>query len=92
MTTNTTDISESGGAVLTVAEAALFLRISESVVRRLIRERRIPYFRIDGRYLFYRPGLEEWITQISIIPEGRSAAEKGIDKAAKLWEQKEGLK
>ena len=78
--------------MLTVAEAALFLRISESVVRRLIRERRIPYFRIDGRYLFYRPGLEEWITQISIIPEGRSAAEKGIDKAAKLWEQKEGLK
>jgi excisionase family DNA binding protein len=92
MTTNTTDKSEPGGKVLTVADAALFLRISESIVRRLIRERRIPYFKIDGRYLFYRPGLEEWITQISIIPEGRSAAEQGTDKAAQLWEKKEGLK
>lgn len=77
--------------MLNVAEAALFLRISESIVRRLIRERRIPFFRIDGRYLFYRPGLEEWITQISIIPEGRSSAAKGIDMAARLWEKKEGL-
>jgi excisionase family DNA binding protein len=91
MTTNTTDIPEPGGTVLTVADAAAFIRVSESIVRRLIRERRIPYFRIEGRYLLYRPGLEEWITQITIIPEGRSAAEKGIDMAAQLWEQKEGL-
>jgi excisionase family DNA binding protein len=80
MTTNTTDISSektwSGETVLTVADAALFLRISESVVRRLIRERRIPYFRIDGRYLFYRPVLEDWMRSISVVPDGQSQSQQ----------------
>ena len=62
----------SGGVVLTVVEAARFLRVSESIVRRLIRERRIPYFRIEGRYLFYRPVLEEWMRSLTITPEGAS--------------------
>jgi excisionase family DNA binding protein len=58
--------------VLTVVEAARFLKVSESVVRRLIRERRIPFFKIEGRYLFYRPVLEEWMRSLTIVPDGAS--------------------
>ena len=86
MKATTTDISESGGTVLTVAETALFLRISESIVRRLIRERRIPYFRIDGRYLIYRAMLEEWMRSITVVPDGMSVREQtamAIDEIAK---------
>jgi excisionase family DNA binding protein len=85
MTTNTTDISDPGMTVLSVAEAALFLRISESIVRRLIRERRIPYFRIDGRYLLYRPLLEQWIAEISITPEKTLPVVPNIDEGGKIW-------
>ena len=85
MTTNTTDIPEAGGTVLTVAEVALFLRVSESIVRRLIRERRIPYFRIDGRYLLYRPLLEQWISEISITPEKTPPAVPSVDEKGEIW-------
>jgi excisionase family DNA binding protein len=84
MTTNTTDISESGGTVLTVAEAAVFLRISESIVRRLIRERRIPYFRIEGRYLFYRPVLEEWVRSLTITTDGASLGAQALAIAEEI--------
>jgi len=71
--------------VLTVVDAALFLHVSESVVRRLIRERRIPFFRIDGRYLFYRPLLEKWMIEISITPGGVQSSIPSIDKEGKIW-------
>jgi excisionase family DNA binding protein len=61
--------------VLTVAEAAVYLRVSESLVRRLIRERRIPFLKIDGRYLFYKPVVEEWLRSSTITPDGQSTAE-----------------
>ena len=61
--------------VMTVAEAAGFLRVSSSLVRRLIREHRIPFVQIDGRYLFYRPVVEEWLRAKTIIPDGQSTAE-----------------
>lgn len=58
--------------VLDVRDVALFLRISESIVRRLIKERRIPFFQIEGRYLFYRPAVEEWIRHSMIEPTNSS--------------------
>jgi excisionase family DNA binding protein len=61
--------------VLTVPDAAEFLRVSESLVRRLIRERRIPFVQIDGRYLFYKPVVEEWLRSMTTIPDGQSAGE-----------------
>jgi excisionase family DNA binding protein len=95
MATNTTRDSDadqrSREAVLTVADAARFLRISESVVRRLIRERRIPHFRIDGRYLLYRPAVESWISSILVLPGGCSNAQEAEEIAARLWNEKEGI-
>lgn len=74
--------------VLTVAEAAASLRVSESIVRRLIKERRIPFFQIEGRYLFYRPVLERWMTEISVKPDGHSSKEQAVGIADTIWEQR----
>jgi excisionase family DNA binding protein len=85
-TTNESDLTRpTTEAVLTVSDAARFLKVSESIVRRLIRERRIPFFRIDGRYLLFRPLLEKWIVDISIEPETHSPGIPGIDKEGKIW-------
>ena len=57
-------------------DAAKFLRISESVVRRQIKGQRMPFFTIEGRYLFYRPVLEEWMRSITLVPNGLSTSEE----------------
>ena len=59
--------------VLTVRGAAQFLHISESVVRRLIREQRIPYFRVNRRVLLHRPALEQWIRTLTVQPQEQSS-------------------
>ncbi len=92
MKTDTTNISEVDQqhceTVLTVADVAVFLRISESVVRRLIREHRIPYFKIDGRYLLYRPALEEWITALIVKPDLGPRDHPGTI-AERIWDNRE---
>lgn len=52
----------------TVKEAAKYLRISESIVRRSVKENRIPYHRIYGKILFSRAALEKHIGDITIAP------------------------
>jgi excisionase family DNA binding protein len=46
------------GDIMNVSEAAKYLRVSESIIRRLVKQTRIPYFKIEGRYLFYK--LKYW--------------------------------
>ena len=72
--------------VLTVSEAAEFLRVSESIIRRLIKERRIPYFQIEGRYLLYRPVLESWIRGLTTPVNGTQKETPGI-VANEIWEK-----
>jgi excisionase family DNA binding protein len=47
--------------ILTVAEAARYLRLSERKLYGLVQERRIPHLRIDGRLLFPRRLLDGWL-------------------------------
>ena len=54
--------------ILNVRDAAKFLRVSESIIRRLVREQRIPFFKIEGRYLFSRAVIENWVNELSITP------------------------
>ena len=77
-------------SVLTVVEAAKFLRVSESIVRRLIKERRIPYFQIEGRYLFYKLKLEDWINILTINPSGPDQNSQSRELADAIWDRKEG--
>lgn len=78
-------MQDSTATVLTVPEAAEFLRVSESIIRRLIRESRIPFFQIEGRYLLYRPALEQWITSRIANPDGRPGEEKAAETANEIW-------
>jgi excisionase family DNA binding protein len=81
---------DSTALVLTVPEAAEFLRVSESIVRRLIRENRIPYFQIESRYLFYQPALEEWIKRRMVEPNGKSLTITAVETANEIWKEAKG--
>jgi excisionase family DNA binding protein len=76
--------------VLTVPEAAEFLRVSESIIRRLIRENRIPYFQIEGRYLFYLPSLQTWISEKIVTADGEAASVKAQETADSVWNRTKG--
>jgi excisionase family DNA binding protein len=67
-------------SVMDVKDASKFLKISESKLRRLVNDRRIPFFRLDGRILFSRPALEQWIQTLIVQP-----VEKKNDVAATIW-------
>jgi len=85
-----TNIQASDRAILNVVEASEFLRVSQSIVRRLIKERRIPFFQIEGRYLFYKLKLEEWVNTLTIIPSCPERNLQSHDLADAIWERKEG--
>jgi excisionase family DNA binding protein len=76
--------------VLSVPEAAKFLRVSESIIRRLIREHRIPYFQIEGRYLLYRPALEKWIEGNIVCADGTPAKQIADEFAKDIWKRTKG--
>ncbi|MBI3110036.1 MAG: helix-turn-helix domain-containing protein [Ignavibacteriales bacterium] len=87
-----TDINDNGdfsqdidASVFTVRETALFLRISESIVRRLIKQQRIPFIQLDGRYLFYKPCVEEWLRAITVKPLESSVETKSKSVSDEIW-------
>jgi excisionase family DNA binding protein len=83
-------MQEAARLVLTVPGAAGFLCVSESIIRRLIKENRIPYFQIEGRYLFYVPALERWIEENIVEANGRPTKEIANERATEIIEQING--
>lgn len=77
------------GDIMNVTETAKYLRVSESIARRLIKQARIPYFKIEGRYLFYKRKLEEWICTMTIIPSLPDNNSQMEELATKIWDKKE---
>ena len=53
---------------LTVKEASTYLCVSESIVRRSVKEKKIPYHRMYGKILFSKTALDEHIHSITITP------------------------
>lgn len=47
--------------VLNVKELKDYLSVSESTVRKLVRENKIPYFRIASKILFDQEKIDLWI-------------------------------
>ena len=78
--------------ILDVRKAAHFLGVSESIIRRLIKERRIPFFQIEGRYLFYRPELERWIEDQIVHPVSTTSSGLAADAASGIWKHSQGGK
>jgi excisionase family DNA binding protein len=75
--------------ILNVRDAAKFLRISESIIRRLIREQRIPFFKIERRYLFSRPVIENWVKELSITPNN-DTIEVDNNTSQQIWNKVKG--
>lgn len=48
---------------VTIKEAASFLSVSESVIRRMIRENSIPYYERNGKKYFFEKELLEWVKE-----------------------------
>ena len=84
------DSNINDGNVMDVKTAAGFLRISEAKLRRLVYDQRIPFFRIDGRILFFRPSLESWILTLIVQPVEVSDDTSARDAASTIWETTRG--
>lgn len=56
---------------VTIKEAALFLSVSESAIRKMIRENSIPYYERNGKKYFFEKELLEWVkeSRVSTIDE-----------------------
>ncbi len=52
-------------SVLTVREAASYLRVSPKTIERLIEDGEIPAVEIDGRYRFPKSNLDDWLAHQS---------------------------
>jgi excisionase family DNA binding protein len=46
---------------MTVPEVSAYLKIAESTVYRLVKERRLPGRKVGGAWRFSRPELERWL-------------------------------
>ena len=50
--------------IITLKELSNNLHISISVIRKLVRERRIPHFRIGNKIYFSVESINNWLTKI----------------------------
>ena len=55
-------VTPTSDAVLTVAEAAAFLRVSTKTMREMARERRLPCQKVGREWRFLRSALEAWVS------------------------------
>ncbi len=65
--------------VMTVSEVAAYLKIAESTVYRLVKERRLPGRKVGGAWRFSRRELEKWLAQ----PAGAEEL-SGLEKEANV--------
>jgi hypothetical protein len=79
---------EANGAVahevLTLAEAAAWLRLDESVVERLARGGELPGRCAEGAWRFLRAALADWLAGSDFAPKPKSANERMLAVAGAL--------
>ncbi len=49
--------------LLTINQLAKIIPFAPWSIRKMCRERRIPYFRLGGRYLFKKSSISQWISK-----------------------------
>lgn len=54
--------TQPAGNVLTLAEAAAFLRVSEEDILRLVTTQALPGRQIGDKWRFYKPALKKWLS------------------------------
>ncbi|MDD2518716.1 MAG: helix-turn-helix domain-containing protein [Bacilli bacterium] len=55
--------------MLTVRELAGYLCVSESTIRKMVRESRIPFIKIISKILFNKSVIDSWIESNQVIPK-----------------------
>ena len=60
--------------VLTVREAASYLRVSPKTIEKLVEDGEIPAVEIDGRYRFPKSNLDDWLAQSAEHEEEKDVA------------------
>ena len=56
--------------ILTLAETANYLKVSEKTVRRLIDDDAIPCAKVGGQWRFMKPMLQNWLqSQMKVVPQ-----------------------
>ncbi len=65
--------------ILTIEEAAEYLRIPVSTVYRLAQSGRIPAQKVGRRWRFYRPTLTNWIASSKIYMESKVDDQQTLD-------------
>ena len=54
--------SEKAAPVITVRELAEYLRVHQSTVYRLLREHKLPSFRVGSDWRFSREAVDQWMS------------------------------
>lgn len=71
--------------VCSVKEIAVYLGISESKVRQLIKRKSIPYAKIDGQFKFYLPTIQDWLREITVQSVAESETGNAHTIANRIW-------
>jgi len=78
-------------AVLSVKQVAVFLGVSESIIRRMIKDETIPFVRIEGQYKFYRETLNDWLRDRSVTPGQTNDEDDESEKTInRIWNKTKG--
>jgi excisionase family DNA binding protein len=62
--------------VMNVKEVAKYLNCSESCIRKLKREQKIPFFRVATKLLFYKEKIDKWLSETEVVPTKTSLSNK----------------
>jgi excisionase family DNA binding protein len=68
--------------VLTLAEAAKFLRVSQAKLRRLAEQRQVPARKLGDDWRFLKPALEDWL-------RGKPDPTQALLQQAGMWRDDE---
>jgi excisionase family DNA binding protein len=61
--------SDMASGVLTVREVAEYLRVHQTTIYRLLKEQKLPAFRVGSDWRFNREVIERWTIQEQKLPE-----------------------
>ena len=57
-------------AVFTVTEVSEYLKLAESTIYRLAKERKLPCRKVGGAWRFSRKGIDDWLAQTPVEDAG----------------------
>jgi PTS system nitrogen regulatory IIA component len=60
--------------ILTLAEVADYLKVSEKTIMRMVKREEIPVIRIAGQWRFLRSAIQDWLLARTRYPQGRVLA------------------